>query len=225
MLSKVENPGRFGVADLNSDGTIKKLIEKPEHPPSDYALVGIYFFDAPILEAVEHIDYSWRDELEITDAIQWLIDNDYEVRYSKVEGWWKDTGKPEDILHANRLILDAMERNVKGEGKIDNASRVEGRVQINGCTIIDSIVKGPAVIGEGSTIENSYIGPYTSIGENCELENTEIADSVILDSCKIKDTGKIVESLLGRGVELQKNQDRPKGYKLILGDRSSAKVR
>ncbi|NIQ04829.1 MAG: glucose-1-phosphate thymidylyltransferase [Candidatus Korarchaeota archaeon] len=224
MLSEVENPGRFGVADLNQDGTIKQLIEKPEDPPSNLALVGIYFFNAQILKAVEHIDYSWRDELEITDAIQWLIDNGYEVRYTKVRGWWKDTGKPGDILEANRLILDSIEREIRGEERIDNASRVAGRVQIADATVIDSIIKGPVVIGKESKIENSYIGPYTSIGKNCTLENTEIADSIILDSCKIKDTGKIVESLLGQGVELIKKKGRPKGYKLVLGDRSRAEM-
>jgi glucose-1-phosphate thymidylyltransferase len=219
MLAEVKNPQQFGVAELNEDGTIRRLIEKPKVPPSNLALVGIYFFKPVIHEAVKSIRPSWRNELEITDAIQWLIDHRYEVRWTKVTGWWKDTGKPEDILEANRLVLDGLKP--KNEGEVEN-SKIIGRVVIeSGARIKDSVVKGPCIIGHNCKIVNSYIGPYTSLGKECEIDGTEIEDSVIMDGSKVINAGRIVESLIGRGVKIQEFDHMPRGYRLIVGDNSS----
>ena len=218
MLTEVENPQQFGVAELNAEGTIKRLVEKPKVPPSNLALVGIYFFEPVILEACKSIKPSWRNELEITDAIQWLIDNGYKVGWTKVEGWWKDTGKPEDILEANRLILDDIK--TKNEGTAEN-SRIIGRVIIEkGVKIKDSIVKGPAIVGKECMIRRSYIGPYTSIGNNCVIEDTEIEDSIVMDSSAIIGGGRIIESLIGKDVKIRRKAELPNGRKLIIGDNS-----
>ena len=218
MLTEVENPREFGIAELNDDGTIKRLIEKPKDPPSNLALVGIYFFKPIILEACKRIKPSWRNELEITDAIQWLIDNDYKVGWTKVEGWWKDTGKTEDILEANRLILDGIQ--MKNEGTAKN-SRIIGRVIIEkGVEVKDSIVKGPSLIGGGCMIKNSYIGPYTSVGNNCVIEDTEIEDSIVMDNSEILGGGRIIESLIGKEVKIRRREELPNGRKLIVGDDS-----
>ena len=218
MLTEVENPQQFGVAELNQDSTIKRLVEKPKVPPSNLALVGIYFFKPIILEACKNIKISWRNELEITDAIQWLIDNGYEVGWTKVEGWWKDTGKPEDILEANRLILDDIQ--TKSEGTAKN-SRIIGRVIIEkGAEIRDGIVKGPSIIGKDCMIKNSYIGPYTSIGNKSVIEDTEIEDSIVMDKSEIIGGGRIIESLIGKEVKIKRKTDLPNGRKLIMGDNS-----
>jgi glucose-1-phosphate thymidylyltransferase len=218
MLTEVENPQQFGVADINKDGTIKRLVEKPKVPPSNLALVGIYFFKPIILEACKSIKPSWRNELEITDAIQWLIDNGYKVRWTKVEGWWKDTGKPEDILEANRLILDDIQP--KNEGNVKN-SRIIGRVVIGkGVEIKDSIVKGPSIIGKNCMIKKSYAGPYTSIGNECVIEDTEIEDSIVMDKSEIIGGGRIIESLIGKEVKIRRKAGLPNGRKLVVGDKS-----
>lgn len=219
LLQEVPNPQQFGVAELSEDGkTIKRLIEKPKNPPSSLALVGIYFFKPVVHEAVRNIKPSWRGELEITDAIQWLIDHGYRVGWTKVTGWWKDTGKPEDLLEANRLILD----DIKTDIKIETRARIHGRVIIEEGTQIDenTVIKGPVVIGKNVVIKNSYIGPYTSIGDNVVIENTEIEDSIILPDSEIRDAGRIVESLIGRGVKIMKRNQHPIGRKLVLGDMS-----
>lgn len=218
MLTEVENPQQFGVADINKDGTIKRLLEKPKVPPSNLALVGIYFFKPIILEACKSIRHSWRNELEITDAIQWLIDNRYNIGWTKVEGWWKDTGKPGDILEANRLILDDIQ--TKNEGTTEN-SRIIGRVVIGkGVEIKESFVKGPAIIGKNCMIKKSYVGPYTSIGNECVIEDTEIEDSIVMDKSEIMGGGRIIESLIGRGVRIKRKAELPNGKKLIVGDNS-----
>ncbi len=218
MLTEVENPQQFGVADINEDGTIKRLVEKPKVPPSNLALVGIYFFKPVILEACKRIKPSWRNELEITDAIQWLIDNGYEVGWTKVQGWWKDTGKPEDILEANRLILDDIK--TKNEGTAES-SKIIGRAIIEkGVEIKNSIVKGPSLIGCDCMIRNSYIGPYTSIGKECIIEDTEIEDSIVMEKSEIIGGGRIIESLIGKEVKIKRKSDLPNGRKLIVGDHS-----
>lgn len=218
MLTEVEHPEQFGVAALNEDGTIKRLVEKPEVPPSNLALAGIYFFKPVILAACKSIKPSWRNELEITDAIQWLIDNGYEVGWTKVEGWWKDTGKPEDILEANRLILDGIQ--TKNEGTAEN-TRIIGRVIIEkGVEIKESIVKGPSLIGRDCMIRNSYIGPYTSIGNECIIEDTEIEDSIVMEKSEILGGGRIIEGLIGKEVKIKRNAGLPNGRKLIVGDNS-----
>ena len=219
LLTQVDEPQRFGVAELDERGRVKRLIEKPKVPPSNYALVGVYFFKPVIIEACKNIKPSWRNELEITDAIQWLIDNGYTVEASIVKGWWKDTGKPEDILEANRLVLDDIEGRI--EGRLEN-SRVMGRVVIEeGAVVKDSVVKGPCVIGRNSKILNSYIGPYTSIGNECIIEGTEVEDSVIMDGSVITNAGRIVESLIGRNVRIVEASAKPRGCRFVVGDNSS----
>jgi glucose-1-phosphate thymidylyltransferase len=219
LLCEVPNPQQFGVAELSEDGkTIKRLVEKPKVPPSNLALVGVYFFKPVIHEAVSNIKPSWRNELEITDAIQWLIENGYRVGWTKVEHWWKDTGKPEDILEANRLILDDIERKLK----VKTDAKIIGRVVVEEGTEIDeeSIIKGPAIIGRNCKLKNAYIGPYTSIGNNCVIENTEIEDSILMDGTIVNCGGRIVESLIGKEVKITEAGGHPSGRKLILGDRS-----
>jgi glucose-1-phosphate thymidylyltransferase len=218
MLTQVADPQRFGVADIDDRGKIKRLVEKPNVPPSNYALVGIYFFKQVIIDACHQIKPSWRNELEITDAIQWLIENGYRVEASIVSSWWKDTGKPEDILEANRLILDdIMPKNM---GTTDN-SRIIGRAVIDlGTSISNSIVKGPCCIGKDCKVIDSYIGPYTSIGKGCQIKETEIEDSIIMDGSNIMNAGRIVESLVGRNVRIRESDGKPKGHRLIIGDNS-----
>ena len=218
LLTEVEDPQRFGVADLDEKGRVKRLVEKPRVPPSNYALVGIYFFKPVIIEACKRIKPSWRDELEITDAIQWLIDNGYQVEASVVDGWWKDTGKAEDILEANRLILDEM--RPKNDGVLVG-SRIFGRAVIGkGSVIENSEIKGPCILGANCAIRDSYIGPYTSINDGCTIEGTEVEDSVIMEGCNISNAGRIVESLIGKNVNIRENGRRPAGHRFIAGDNS-----
>lgn len=216
MLTAVENPEDFGIAELNEDGTIKQLVEKPKVPPSNLALVGIYFFKTVVLDACKQIKPSWREELEITDAIQWLIVNGYGVGWTKVEGWWKDTGKTEDILEANRLILDDLTPAVNGEV----LGELRGRVSIEAGTTVNehTVIKGPAIIGRACRIKDSYIGPYTSIGNNCEIIDTEVEDSVVMDDAKLLHAGKVIDSMVGRGAVIEKNKRPPKGGKYIIGE-------
>lgn len=218
MLTQVDEPQRFGVADIDSNGKIRKLVEKPKVPPSNYALVGIYFFKPIIIDACHQIKPSWRNELEITDAIQWLIDNGYRVEASIVGSWWKDTGKPEDILEANRLILDDILPDNRG---IAENSRIIGRVVVDsGTAISNSIVKGPCCIGKDCMVTDSYIGPYTSIGNGCQIIETEIEDSIIMDGSRVTNAGRIVESLVGRNVRIRESDGKPRGSRLIVGDNS-----
>jgi len=224
MLTEVKNPEEFGVAELSEDGSVKRLIEKPKKPPSNLALVGIYFFNHPIHEAVKSIKPSWRNELEITDAIQWLIDNGYKVDASIVSGWWKDTGKPEDILHANRLILDDLTTEIKVEAEVEG--EIRGRVSIDTGTKVNksSVIKGPALIGKDCVIKDGYIGPYTSIGNNCKIINSEVEDSVVMDGARLINAGNIVDSMIGRGAVVEKNKNLPKGNKFIIGDNSWVRI-
>ena len=220
---EVDNPEAFGVAVLNENNEIVKLIEKPKDPPSKFAVIGVYLFRSKVFDAVEELKPSKRGLLEIVDAVQWLIDHGYKVKSSFVTKWWKDTGKPEDILHANRLIIDDIESGNQGE-VID--SEIKGRVQIGKNTIVDknSTVKGPVILGENCKISHSYIGPYTSIGDNCEIIGTEIEDSVLLDGVKIRNGGRIIDSLIGRGVKIFKNDRLPEGRSFIIGDNSEVSL-
>jgi len=218
LLTEVDDPQRFGVAEFDDAGRVKRLVEKPKVPPSNFALAGIYFFKPTIIEACKRIKPSWRNELEITDAIQWLIDNGGKVEASKIDGWWKDTGKAEDILEANRLILDELVG--KNEGVLKE-SKIFGRVVIgSGSAIENSIVKGPCIIGRGCKISNSYIGPYTSISDECEIDGTEMEDSIVMTGCSILNAKRIVESLIGKNVRIKENGEKPAGNKFILGDNS-----
>jgi glucose-1-phosphate thymidylyltransferase len=219
MLNPVDNPQEFGIAVLNEKGEIVKLVEKPENPPSNHAVIGVYMFTSDIHEAVKNLKKSKRGQFEITDAIQWLIDNGRKVKSSFVNNWWKDTGKPEDILHANRLILDDIKSNNKGRIV---SSDIRGRVEIGAGSLVENgcLIKGPAKIGENCHLSKSYIGPYTSIGDNCKIINSEIEDSVILNDSTIRNGGRIVDSLIGKEVTIEKNNGPLQGQRLIIGDNS-----
>jgi glucose-1-phosphate thymidylyltransferase len=219
LLAKVKDPQRFGVAELK-DGRVVSLVEKPAVPKSDYALVGVYLFDHTIFEAVRHISPSWRGELEITDAIQYQIDRGYVVLPHIVTGWWKDTGRLEDILEANRLVLETLQTKV--EGYLDAESVVEGPVVIEaGAEVTRSIIRGPAIIGKGCRIVDASIGPYTSVGAGTEIIQSEVAHSVILEQVKIVDIGARVEdSLVGKNVQITRSPHHPGALRLMLGDNS-----
>lgn len=221
LLAHVPKPNEFGVAELDpATGRVVRLEEKPPQPKTDLALVGVYMFDNSIFTAVKAIKPSPRGELEITDAIQYLIDKDYRVHSHVITGWWKDTGKLEDMLEANRIVLDMMPRKIECE--IDSASRIDGKVQIGkGSTIKNSVVRGPAVIGENCIIENAYIGPFTSIYYGCTLANSEIEHSIVLENSSIRDVGsRIEDSLVGKNVEVRRSDAKPRAYRLMLGDNS-----
>jgi glucose-1-phosphate thymidylyltransferase len=202
-----------------------RLVEKTAEPKSDLALVGVYMFGREIFEAARAIRPSFRQELEITDAIQVLIDRGLDVRPHVVEGWWKDTGKLEDMLEANRLILDTMERRV--EGAVDAESRVEGKVVVAaGATIERSVVRGPVIIGAGARVIGAYVGPFTSIGENAEIRETEIEHSIVLEGATISGlAARVEDSLIGRNVSIYRRPVRPSAYRFMLGDNSEVGIR
>ncbi len=223
LLAKVPNPQRFGVAKFDEKGRLVGLVEKPKLPPSDYALVGIYFFKPPhIFRAIETLKPSWRGELEITDAIQKLIDWGLRVEYAIVKGWWKDTGTPKDILEANRLLLDYKYPGTIIKGMVEDDARIEGRVYVDEGAAIrsGSVVRGPAYIGRNTIIgSNTYVGPYTSIGYNCRLVNVEIENSVVMDNVTLEDIGeRITGSLIGSNVRIRRRNTRPKGIRFIIGE-------
>lgn len=222
LLAKVPHPEHFGVAELKGN-VVVNLEEKPKKPKSDLALVGVYMFDKNIFKAVNAIKPSARNELEITDAIQWLIDNKLKVRPHIVNGWWKDTGKLEDMLEANRLILETKEKSV--QGKVDGASKLEGKVIIErGAEIINSSIRGPAIIGENTKITDSYIGPYTSVYYNCSVENSEIEHSIILENTAVTDIKRLEDSLIGQNVKLRKTKKKPAAYRIMVGDSSTIEI-
>ncbi|MBL8092934.1 MAG: glucose-1-phosphate thymidylyltransferase [Anaerolineales bacterium] len=220
VLKRVPNPSSFGVAELNADGSIKRLIEKPKNPPSDLALVGIYMFDQHIREAVHAIQPSGRGELEITDAIQWLVTQGYAVHPYVHEGWWIDTGKGVDMLTANDHVLEELKPTIAGT--VDAASSVDPRVTVEaGAEIINSIVRGPTIIGEGARIVNSYVGPFTSIYHHVVIENSEIEHAIVLEHTQILNVGaRIQDSLIGREAIVQHTVRRPATLQMHLGDYS-----
>lgn len=220
VLTRIDHPEQYGVAELGEDGRIVRLVEKPKQPQSDLALVGIYMFDKNIFEAVNSIRPSFRGELEITDAIQWLVDHDFSVHPFIHRGWWIDTGAPGEMLEANDLVLEEIDYEI--EGYVDRDSKVGRRVCVQrGAEIINSIIRGPSIIGENARIVNSYIGPFTSINYDVVIENSEIEHSVILEQSEIRDIGtRIQDSLVGRGVIITRSPIKPKALKLTLGDNS-----
>jgi len=224
LLTEVPDPQMFGVAELK-DGKVVRLVEKPKKPMSNLALVGVYMFDSHIFEAVNAIKPSWRNELEITDAIQYLVEHGYEVHPHLVTGWWKDTGKIEDILEANRLILESIEG--KTQGKVDEASKINGQVIIEeGVIVQNSIIRGPAIIGAETEIIDSYIGPFTSIQERCKIIQTEIENSIVLEGSEIRDVGsRIDDSLIGRDVKIYKCPPKPSVYRFMVGDKSEIGIK
>ncbi len=223
LLAEVKEPERFGVAELK-DGKIEKLVEKPKKPKSNLALVGVYMFDHNIFEAVNKITPSWRNELEITDAIQYLIDNGYKVHPHIITGWWKDTGKLEDLLEANRIVLENMETDIKG--KVDKESSLIGRVVVEeGAEIIKSVIRGPSIIGQNSQIINSYIGPFSAIYYDVKIEKSELEHSIVLEKSNIRDIPvRIEDSLVGKNVEIYRSNEKPRAYRLMLGDASKVGV-
>ncbi|MDY7095988.1 MAG: glucose-1-phosphate thymidylyltransferase [Acidobacteriota bacterium] len=224
LLAHVKNPQQFGVAELHEDGRVKRLVEKPKEPQSDLALVGVYMFDHHIFESVKRIKPSARGELEITDAIQDLIDRGLSVHPHVVKGWWKDTGKLEDMLEANRIVLDTLDNGVAIE--IPAGSRVEGRVSLgHGVELVDSLVRGPVVIGAGTKLDHAFVGPYTSIGKRCVLKRCELENSIVLNNCEIRDIPlRIDGSLIGRNARIVKTDFKPKAYRFMLGDNSEVGI-
>ena len=220
VLTQVEHPEHYGVAELDEQGRIRRLVEKPRNPPSNLALVGIYMFDHNIFEAVNSIKPSWRGELEITDAIQWLVENGCAVHPYVHRGWWIDTGKPIDMLEANNRVLAEIAHKV--DGYVDRDSKVDHLVTIErGAEIINSVVRGPAIIGEDARLINSYIGPFTSIYHDTIVENSEIEHSIVLDHSRIVNVpSRIEDSIIGRDVEVTYRPIKPKAYKMTLGDHS-----
>lgn len=224
LLAHVPNASQFGVAELADDGSIKRLIEKPVNPPSDLALVGVYLFSNSVFEAVNAIEPSARGELEITDAIQWLVDHDRLVRPHVIGGWWKDTGKLEDMLEANRIMLDLISSEVLGEK--DGDSEIHGRVRIGeGTRLVNSIVRGPAIIGESCEIVNAYVGPYSSVGDGCKILGSEIEHSIMLGGSRIEDCGsRFTDSLFGVNAVVRKADRVPAAYHVMLGDNSEVEI-
>jgi glucose-1-phosphate thymidylyltransferase len=224
LLTRVPDPQMFGVAQLDN-GKVVRLVEKPKEPIGDLALVGVYMFGPEVFESVNRIKPSFRNELEITDAIQDLIDRGLTVRPHIVEGWWKDTGKLEDMLEANRLILETFERTI--EGRVDAESRVEGKVVIEkGAVIERSVIRGPAIIGRGARIVHAYVGPFTSIGNDVEIKDTEIEHSIVLEGSSLRDlANRVIDSLIGRNVRIWREPVKPSAYRFMLGDNSEVGIR
>jgi glucose-1-phosphate thymidylyltransferase len=222
FLAAVPEPERFGVAVLESDRVVR-LVEKPRERISDLALVGVYLFDATVHEAVASVRPSWRGELEITDSIQHLIDSGRTVRAEMVTGWWKDTGHLEDLLEANRMMLSRLEPSV--EGDVDDASSLIGPVSVEqGAKVSRSVIRGPAVIGADSVVEDSLIGPNASIAFGCRIENSQIEDSIVMERCRVSDVRAMAQSLLGKDVEVRRGRDAAAMYRLMLGDQSQVEV-
>jgi glucose-1-phosphate thymidylyltransferase len=219
LLQRVPNPSEYGVAEL-VNGRVERLAEKPANPKSDLALVGVYMFTSAIIAAAKAISPSARGELEITDAIQYLIDQGKRVEPSVVTGWWKDTGKLEDMLEANRLILDVLEPRNDGE-VVD--STIEGRVVIEaGARVVNASVRGPAIIGAGAVVEDAYVGPYSAISSGVHIRRAEVEHSIFLEDSRVEDIdARIESSLVGRGAVIARSDAKPRAYRFMVGDSSS----
>ncbi len=218
LLTPVSDPESYGVAELEN-GAVVRLVEKPSEPKTNLALVGVYMFTPAVHDAARAIEPSGRGELEITDAIQHLVDQGMRVEPHIVRGWWKDTGRLEDMLAANRLVLDTIDARIEGE-LID--AQVDGRVIVEpGARLERSSVRGPAVIGAGTVLTDCYVGPYTAIGENCTITGAEVEHSILLSGCRVSDLeGRIESSLLGRNVRIGRDQRQPRAYRFLVGDNS-----
>jgi glucose-1-phosphate thymidylyltransferase len=218
LLKAVVDPRKFGVAELDGAGRVRRLVEKPQQPPSNLALVGVYLFSRAIHQAVEEITPSWRGELEITDAIQRLVEQGHHVHASILESWWLDTGKKDDLLEANRVVLDEwIQRDVRGE--VDDASQIAGRVTLEeGAVVRRSQIRGPAVIGRGTRIEDSLVGPYTSIGADCRITSSALEHCVILDGVGIDGVGRLEDSILGKNTTVRRFEGNHQTIRLLVGD-------
>ena len=224
LVAKVPNPSAFGVVELEGERVVR-LVEKPSEPKSDLALVRVYLFDRTIFEAIEHIKPSARGELEITDAIQWLVDHQRKVLTKHIDGWWKDTGKLSDLLEANRLILESLKHSVDKDAHVDALSRIEGRVALGpGSRVVQSVIRGPAVIGANAQLIKSYVGPYTSIYFDTVVENSEIEHSIVLEHARIRNIKRIQDSLIGQRVEVIKSPVMPEAYRIMVGDSSRIEI-
>ncbi|KIF76819.1 glucose-1-phosphate thymidylyltransferase [Streptomyces sp. 150FB] len=223
LLTQVPNPRAFGVAELDPAGRVVGLQEKPAEPRSDLAVVGVYLFTPAVHEAVRAIEPSWRGELEITDAIQWMLDQRLDVRSTLISGYWKDTGNVVDMLEVNRSVLETLERRI--EGRVDEASEIVGRVEIGeGAVVEGSRIVGPVVIGPGTVISGSYVGPFTSVSENCRIEDSEIEFSIVLRDSSLLGVRRVEASLIGRNVEVTPASRVPDAHRLILGDHSRVQI-
>jgi glucose-1-phosphate thymidylyltransferase len=223
LLTPVKDPSAYGVAELDGDRVVR-LVEKPEDPPSDLALVGVYLFGPSIFEAARTLEPSWRGELEITEAIDRLIEEGRRVESRVVTGWWKDTGHRTDMLEANRLVLEELGTRIEGEVSAD--SKVEGRVVVEqGAVVSGSVVRGPAIIGQGARITDAFVGPYTSIGSEVEVTRSEVENSILLAGARVTDLGTRMEaSLLGRNVNLSRSDGVPKTLRMMVGDNSEIEL-
>jgi glucose-1-phosphate thymidylyltransferase len=220
LLARVPEPEHFGVAVLEGDRVVR-LVEKPKEHLSDLVLVGVYLFRSSILDACRTLEPSWRGEYEITEAIQWLLDEGREVRAEMVSGYWKDTGRPEDLLEANRMMLASIEASI--EGDVDDATTIEGPVVVRaGAKIAASVLRGPIVVGEGSSVERSTLGPDVSIGPGCRVEASEVVDSIVMQECTITDVRGLTGSILGRRVEVRHRGNG--AHRLVVGDQSRIEV-
>ena len=222
LLTQVPDPENYGVAEL-SDGKVVQLVEKPRVPQTDLALVGVYMFTSAVHAAARAIEPSGRGELEITDAIQRLVDGGLRVEPHIVRGWWKDTGRLDDMLAANRLVLDTIQTRLEGD-LID--SRVDGRVVVEpGARLERSAVRGPAIIGAGARLTDCYVGPYTAVGEACEISGAEVEHSILLTGSVVRDLdGRMESSLLGRNVKICRGDRQPRAYRFLVGDNSELSI-
>jgi glucose-1-phosphate thymidylyltransferase len=219
LLTPVDDPQNYGVAELDGGGSVARLVEKPADPATDLALVGVYMFTPLVHEAARAIRPSARGELEITDAIQWIVDNGHRVEPHIVQGWWKDTGRLDDMLEANRLILDTIEHRIDGE--LDD-TQVDGRVIVEaGARVERSTVRGPAIIGAGAVVRDAYVGPYTAVGRRCVVERAEVEHSILLEGSSVRGLdGRMESSLLGRDVTISRTNAQPRAYRFMVGDQS-----
>jgi glucose-1-phosphate thymidylyltransferase len=223
MLTEVSDPHAFGVAELNEAGQVVGLEEKPKHPKSNLALVGVYMFTPAIHEAVESLQPSWRGELEITEAIQWLIENGRTVRSTTITGYWKDTGNVSDMLEVNRLVLESVDSRL--DGTVDEDCEIIGRVAVEaGAHVSGSRIVGPAIIGSGTKITNSYIGPFTAVAGECVVDDSEVEYSIILRGASIRGVRRIEASIIGHHAEVTPAPRVPKAHRLVLGDHSKVQI-
>lgn len=220
LLKEVDNPSSFGIAEVDAQHRVVRLVEKPKEPKSNLALVGIYFFSPAIHAAISRIQPSWRGELEITDAIQSLLDAGGEVLSERVQAWWLDTGKKDDLLTANTVVLDEwVKRGIEGEVCAD--SQVTGRVRLGrGSRVVKSTVRGPVVIGDNVVVENSFIGPFTSIGNGCRIVSSVLEHCVLLEKARIEHVDRLEDSLIGKNSAVIKDHTSRQAYRLLIGDDS-----
>jgi glucose-1-phosphate thymidylyltransferase len=223
MLTRVPAPRQFGVAELDEAGGIVALVEKPQEPKSNLALVGVYIFTAAVHDAVRQLTPSWRGELEITEAIQWLIDHGHQVRSTTIAGYWKDTGNVADMLEVNRLVLEGIDARV--DGTVDAGSELIGRVVIEaGAEVTGSRIVGPVIVGPGSRISGSYVGPFTSVAQDCAVVDSEVEYSILLRGARVRGVRRIEASLIGHDVEVIPSPRVPRAHRLVLGDHSTVQI-